>query len=367
MADLTAGFETGTNTNAIATTDTGDATAWDGILAIGGGSNVYDNTHVFDGTLAAKSVSGSGQTGLAWHTGSLTEQYGRIYLWVDSATITSSQTVIFAGVWGGGRNGRIDLAFISAGHIKLRLIDAPASGQQTGSVDVALDQWVRVEWHMVHSATVGQIEAKLFNDPASTSPSETVSSPATWNTGTATTLYVFGAKAEGGTSGFAVWMDAIVGGATTWPGPLPTTGQVLLASADSVDGAWTDQAGGTSLAAAIDETTASDTDFIRSEEHPSTSGCRVKLASGTDPASSTGHIIHWRIRKESATGETINGTVKLYQGGGDSLGAGTLIASFNRSNVDGSGWTTYDEALSGAEADAISDYSDLYLEFFAGI
>ena len=48
--------------------------------------------------------------------------------------------------------------------------------------------------------------------------------------------------------------------------------QILLASADSVDGAWTDQAGGTSLAAAIDETTFSDSDYIRSETSPSNSG-----------------------------------------------------------------------------------------------
>jgi len=57
-------------------------------------------------------------------------------------------------------------------------------------------------------------------------------------------------------------------------------------------------------------------------------------------------------------------TVKLYQGGGDSLGAGTLIATFARNNV-GQALTTFVESLSGAEADAITNYADLYLEFFA--
>ena len=58
--------------------------------------------------------------------------------------------------------------------------------------------------------------------------------------------------------------------------------------ADSVDGAWTDQSGGSSLFAAIDETSLSDADYIQSELSPSASGCRVKLASGGDPVSSSG-------------------------------------------------------------------------------
>jgi hypothetical protein len=146
------------------------------------------------------------------------------------------------------------------------------------------------------------------------------------------------------------------------------SGAVELApTADSVDGTWTDQAAGTALAAAIDETTPSDTDYIQSVSEPQDAGCRVKLASGTDPASSSGHIVRWRIRKDAPGGSTVGMTVKLYQGGGNSIGAGTLIASFTRADVDGSAWTTYDETLSGAEADAITNYADLYLEFFADV
>ena len=57
-------------------------------------------------------------------------------------------------------------------------------------------------------------------------------------------------------------------------------------------------------------------------------------------------------------------SVKLYQGGGNALGGGTLIASFDRTNV-GTTLTSYTETLSGGQADAITDYADLYLEFFA--
>lgn len=139
--------------------------------------------------------------------------------------------------------------------------------------------------------------------------------------------------------------------------------QNLTPSADSVDGTWTDQAAGTSLAAAIDETSASDTDYIQSVDSPSAAGCRVKLATGQDPFLSTGHVIHWRIRKSSSD-QTMSMTVKLYQGGGNSLGAGTLIATRDRNGISTS-FTTFDEALTGTEADAITDYGDLYLEFYA--
>jgi hypothetical protein len=140
--------------------------------------------------------------------------------------------------------------------------------------------------------------------------------------------------------------------------------QSLNPSADSVDGTWTNEADGTTLAASIDEDTASDTDYIQSVLSPSTSGCRVKLETGGDPASSTGHVIRWRGRKDAAGGQTIGLTVKLYQGGGDVQGAGTLIASFTRANVSNT-YTDFAETLSGAEADSITNYGDLYLEFFA--
>lgn len=135
--------------------------------------------------------------------------------------------------------------------------------------------------------------------------------------------------------------------------------QELLPSVDSVDGSWTTDSGGTALAAALD---ASSTSYIQSNTTPSNSGCRVKLQSGADPGVNTGHVIHWAVAKTGT--ETINMTVKLYQGGGDSLGAGTLIASFTRNGVTSS-FTTYDENLSEAQAGNITNYADLYLEFYA--
>lgn len=143
--------------------------------------------------------------------------------------------------------------------------------------------------------------------------------------------------------------------------------QALAPTTDSVDGAWTDQAGGTALAAAIDEAAASDSDYIRSELTPANSGCRILLATASEPSTNTGHVLRWRIGKDPTSGAQINMTVTLRQGGGAALGGGTQIASFTRNNV--AAFTTYEETLSTAQADAIvyttGSAADLYLEFYA--
>jgi len=56
------------------------------------------------------------------------------------------------------------------------------------------------------------------------------------------------------------------GGLSTGPIDL----SVIQPDADSVDGSWTDQAGGTSLFAAIDEMVTDDVDYIVSSRLPST-------------------------------------------------------------------------------------------------
>jgi len=358
MNECTAGFEVGTATSNILVADTGNATAWDSINLNGDGVATYDTTHAIR-TQAAKLSAGSiGGPVLTWTTAlgaPLTDYYWRMYVYLEDLP---GGTGLFIPVnvkdSGSDTCWRIDIS--SAGVIILR--DAAGGAVHTFSASMPTDQWVRFEGHTVHSG--GSLEVKLYLTADSTSPDETTSTSGNALRASADTCS-WGIGALSSTA----WLDELVMGATAYPGPVVAAKQTLRPSADSVDGSWTDQAGGTSLAAAIDETTPSDTDYIRSPLSPSAAGCRVKLAAGGDPLSSSGHIIHWRAGKDATGDETINMTVKLYQGGGDSLGAGTLIASFNRNNVDA--FTTYDETLSGGEADSITDYQALYLEFFATV
>jgi hypothetical protein len=129
-------------------------------------------------------------------------------------------------------------------------------------------------------------------------------------------------------------------------------------AADVTDGGWTDQTGGPNLAAALDELIADDADYITSSASPGSPDiAEVQLGSLGDPNSSTGHIVRYRYGKDSAAGDTLNLTVRLRQGT-------TTIASWTHTDVP-AGWTDAVQTLSGAEADAITDYSDLRIRFEA--
>jgi len=78
----------------------------------------------------------------------------------------------------------------------------------------------------------------------------------------------------------------------------------------------------------------------------------------TDPVSSTGHILRAVWHKNASGGRQMDMRLRLYQG--DPNASGTLIATLTATDV---GFTDQTDAytLSGAEADNITDYSDLYL------
>lgn len=110
---------------------------------------------------------------------------------------------------------------------------------------------------------------------------------------------------------------------------------------------------------AIDEATASNADFAYGANNTA-SELEVGLSNVTDPAASTGHIFRYRIAKTNAGlvdggGSAVTVTARLMQGT-------TQIATDTAKTATGT-WTQYAYTLSGAEADAITDYADLRLEF----
>lgn len=135
--------------------------------------------------------------------------------------------------------------------------------------------------------------------------------------------------------------------------------QFARPSADTVRTGWTDQGGGTTnIYTTIDEASASDADYIKTPTPPGANEFETLLTAVTDPLSSTGHIMRWRRRKQPASGSAqINLTARLLQGG-------TQITSQSDTNLPGT-FTDTSYTLSGAEADAITNYADLRLEFVA--
>lgn len=131
--------------------------------------------------------------------------------------------------------------------------------------------------------------------------------------------------------------------------------QFARPSADLDTTGWTTQSGGgTNLYDVLNETVADDADFARSS-NPHGDVLKLYLSDVTDPQSSAGHVVRYRIGKQG-TG-VVSFDVALMQGAVE-------IASWPHVGV-AAGPTTYEQTLSGAEADAITDYTDLQLWFTA--
>lgn len=212
MADFTAGFETGVNGNNIKSTDPGDATPW----AAGSPDTaefIYDNAHVNSGSLAAKVIYTGTPIRPFWDLTSVTDHYGRFYLYVESLPATPC-SIMEAEDSGAGRDIRMDIRDTG----KLRLINASAGTDISTTASISLNQWIRVEWHFIHNVATGVMEAKLFNTATSSSPTETLTSGAC-DTGAACRFMVFGEMGAGAT--ITYWMDDVVANATSYPGPIP--------------------------------------------------------------------------------------------------------------------------------------------------
>lgn len=144
--------------------------------------------------------------------------------------------------------------------------------------------------------------------------------------------------------------------------------QFARPNADTTIGNFTDEGGGTtSIFQSIDEETANDSDFIQSPSSPVNEVYACALSSITDPESSSNHIMRMRTSTDLDSQESLDFTQELRQGYVGEGTQGTLIASQSRTGVTSSTWTTSSYTLSGAEADAITDYSDLAFRFVINV
>jgi hypothetical protein len=129
--------------------------------------------------------------------------------------------------------------------------------------------------------------------------------------------------------------------------------QVLRPASDITNQGWTPAPG----YAQIDEIAASDADFVSSPQAPNNAILEVGLTVGSDPLSSSNHVLSYRIQKDQTGGAQINVTVSLMQGA-------STIASWTHTNV-ANGWVTYTQTLSSVQADAITNYAALSLRVSA--
>jgi hypothetical protein len=129
---------------------------------------------------------------------------------------------------------------------------------------------------------------------------------------------------------------------------------------------WADSLGGTTnLAGQISEEIANDSEYIETGLAPANAVYVAKLSSVTDPQSSAGHVLRYRFRKNADAGDAQDLTVELRQGYVSEGTPGTLIKAVTHTAIAGTGWTAGSVTLSGAEADAITNYTALFLRVLA--
>lgn len=127
-------------------------------------------------------------------------------------------------------------------------------------------------------------------------------------------------------------------------------GQIAAPVADIAAGAWL-ASSGSDLYTMLDESAASDSDYIYITAAGSIA--EIKLAGITDPSASTGHKLSYRL--QALTGQQVRVTLRQ--------GAATTIAQWMETGTGAP--ATVERTLSGAEADAITDYTDLRVRFEA--
>lgn len=130
---------------------------------------------------------------------------------------------------------------------------------------------------------------------------------------------------------------------------------------DDAIGNWTNDVGGTTdIYQAIDEVTANDADYIESEINPSASTCEIELSEVDDPETAADHIVRYQYRRRDSGGgspPTIDITVALTEGG-------VVRASQTHTSVSTT-FTAGSFTLSAGEANSITDYGNLEVEFTA--
>lgn len=130
--------------------------------------------------------------------------------------------------------------------------------------------------------------------------------------------------------------------------------QFLRPTGDQATGSWSS----TPLWSKVDEGVASEDNVtIASDDNTSPDDADFSCNSLSDPNVGTGHILRARWNKSAAGGHSVTAVLELWEG---VPGTGNLRATLSVTDISETE-ATDSYTLSGAEADSISDYTNLYL------
>lgn len=213
MVALSNNAEGGTNTTTVTTGNSGGESgdAWDSVSFGGSGTITFDNTHPVR-TLAYKIVGDTANNSLLrWNTslGTQTELWGRTYFYLTAFSVNQG----FIWLRNGG-NQVVRIRVNTSGNVEV--LDGSNTIILTSTTVVNLNSYFRIEFHVIALAVNGTIEVRLFNDPNSATPTETVMS---------TTASLFDDVGDAGfgqlasTPAATFWIDDVQVNTTGFPGP----------------------------------------------------------------------------------------------------------------------------------------------------
>lgn len=225
-------FEGGSDETTLTAGNSGGSSgdAFDAVFIGGASTIVFDTARASHGSYSMRFAPADSQAVNAQWTatstgGGFTETWGRFYFYATAKPSNGVRLVSFFTT-GGTRQAHIEMTASPNG--LLRVADSAFTSGDTVAA-IPLDEWVRIEWHVLHSATVGQLEAKIFQaDSTSPITNGTVSSPASRNTGASADAIRFGQSTGVVLSGWSAWMDSLQANTTGWPGPATTPPSILF-------------------------------------------------------------------------------------------------------------------------------------------
>lgn len=192
---ITADWNTGALNAVPAVIDAGSANPWDSVsFGANCAVNYYPDAHSGKFSCHFKSAAAGGAytSFLTWNSATLgtttTAHFGYIYI-KPFVNLNGDRIVRMFGPAGA-----------SACHIvvwtdnTIRFRDSTLTDRATGTVPLVNGSWNRIEWSVIHSATVGQFEFKAFvgANYDGLIADETKTSTAAWNTSTALNQLDFG-------------------------------------------------------------------------------------------------------------------------------------------------------------------------------
>lgn len=212
----------------------------------GSGANNPWDTVQLDGQTIEFSGAQAAHGQLSYHF-SIAATAGPYVIW-DNVTITADTKTMYARAYvyhasSPATTGRFmqftntSVALIGGVGIdssdNLALKDSTGTTVSTSSTVVPTNAWFRLEMMVFSSATVGQIELKIYLTPDSTTPTETVTSAANLNTrGDDIKLAIFGLPTSVASADF--YMDDLAVQDTGYIGPAITTPGVATSAVTSI-------------------------------------------------------------------------------------------------------------------------------------